>query len=64
MVPAGDDNTDSTEATSDTNKKECEPGRLTPMPDWLMKWWIPFVFAGTLLIICTPIAFWWGGQFH
>ena len=37
---------------------------MTPMPDWLMKWWIPFGLAGALLIICTPIAFWWGGHFH
>lgn len=38
--------------------------RLTPMPAWLMHWWIPFALAGMLLIICTPIAFLWGGQFH
>ena len=64
MVPADDEHTDSTEATSDTNTKEREPGRLPPMPAWLMKWWIPFALAGLLLIICTPIAFWWGGHFH
>ena len=29
-----------------------------------MKWWIPFVLAGLLLAICTPIACWWGGHFH
>lgn len=49
MVPANDDNTDSTEATSDTNKKEREPARLTPMPGWLMKWWIPILLALILL---------------
>jgi len=64
MVPADDEHTDSTEPASDTNKKERESGRLTPMPDWLMKWWIPFGVAGLLLAICTPIAFWWGGHFH
>ena len=64
MVPANDENTDSTEPASDTNKKERESRRLTPMPDWLMKWWIPFGVAGLLLAICTPIAFWWGGHFH
>lgn len=64
MVPADDEHTDSTETTSDTNKKEHEHGRLTPMPNWLMKSWIPFGLGGVLLIICTPIAFWWGGHFH
>ena len=49
MVPANDDNTNSTEATSDTNKKEREPARLTPMPGWLMKWWIPILLALILL---------------
>lgn len=49
MVPANDDNTDSTEATSDTNKKEREPAGLTPMPGWLMKWWIPILLALILL---------------
>ena len=34
------------------------------MHNWLMKWWIPFGLASLLLIMCTPIAFWWGGQFH
>ena len=38
--------------------------RLTPMPPWLMHWWTPIVFAVLFLIICTPIAFWWGGHFH
>lgn len=64
MFRTGDEHTDSTEATSDTDKKKREPGRLTPMPNWLMKWWIPLISAGALLIICTPIAFWWGGRFH
>ena len=64
MVPADDEHKDSTEADSNTSTKELNSGRLTPMPNWLMKWWIPFAFAGTLLIICTPIAFWWGGHFH
>ena len=49
MVPADDEHMDSTEATSDTNKKEREPARLTPMPGWLMKWWIPILLALILL---------------
>nr|WP_303767920.1 hypothetical protein [Schaalia odontolytica] len=64
MVPADDEHKSANEADSNTSTKEREPGRLTPMPDWLMKWWIPFAVAGLLLIICTPIAFWWGGHFH
>lgn len=49
MVPADDEHMDSTEATSDTNKKEREPAGLTPMPGWLMKWWIPILLALILL---------------
>ena len=64
MVPADDENTDNPAATSDINTKEHNSGCLTRMLDWLMKWWIPFGLAGLLLIICTPIAFLWGGQFH
>ncbi len=64
MVPADDEHTDSTEADSNTSTKELNSGRLTPMPDYLMKWWVPFGLAGLLLAICTPIAFWWGGHFH
>ena len=64
MVRANDEHTDSLEATSNTSTNEHNSGRLTPMPDCLMKWWIPFGLAGLLLAICTPIAFWWGGHFH
>ena len=64
MVPADDEHTDSLEATSNTSTNEHNSGRLTPMPDCLMKWWIPFGLAGLLLAICTQIAFWWGGHFH
>ena len=50
---------DSTEATSDTNKKEREPARLTPMPGWLMKWWIPILLALILLAAgCFLAAIW------
>ena len=59
MVPANDDNTDSTEATSDTNKKEREPARLTPMPGWLMKWWIPILLALILLAAGWLLASIW-----
>ena len=64
MVPADDEHESANEAERNTSTKEREPGHLTPMPNWLMKWWIPFVLAGLLLAICTPIAFWWGGHFH
>lgn len=59
MVRANDDNTDSPEATSDTNKKKCEPGRLTPMPDWLMHWWTPLLLAGILLAAGCFLASIW-----
>ena len=45
-------------------QEDDKPARLTPMPLCLMKWWVPFGLAGLLLVICTPIAFWWGGHFH
>ena len=64
MVPADDEHTGSTKATSNTNTKERDPARLPHMPAWLMKWWIQFGLAGLLLAICIPIAFWWGGHFH
>lgn len=60
MVPADDDHKDSTEATSDTNKKEREPGRLTPIPDCLMHWWIPFVLAAFLFVGSMFITSIWG----
>lgn len=64
MVPADDDHKDTPKADNNASKKERNSGRLTPIPTFLMKWWIPFVLAGLLLAICTPIAFWWGGHFH
>ena len=64
MVPADDDHKDTPEVDSAASTKEHTSGRLTRMPDCLMKWWIPFGLGGVLLIICTPIAFWWGGHFH
>jgi hypothetical protein len=64
MVPADDDPKDTPEVDNNASKKEGNSGRLTRMPDCLMKWWIPFGLGGVLLIICTPVAFWWGGHFH
>ena len=80
MVPADDEHKSANEAEKNTstqkkffeklkfwkrcNKDKNKPARLTPMPPCLMKWWVPFGLAGLLLVICTPIAFLWGGQFH
>ena len=80
MVPADDERTSANEPEDNTStrgtcfdrlkfwerckQEDKEAARLTRMPAWLMKWWIPFGLAGLLLIICTPIAFWWGGHFH
>lgn len=59
MVPADDEHTGSTEATRNTNKKEREPARLTPIPGWLMKWWIPILLALILLAAgCFLAAIW------
>lgn len=64
MVPADDEHTDSTEATSDTNKKKREPGRLTPMPDCLMHWWSPLLVAAIFFGPSLVFAIIWGGQPH
>lgn len=64
MAPTDDEHKDTPEVDSSASTKEQTSGRLTCMPDCLMKWWIPFGLGGVLLIICTPIAFWWGGHFH
>ena len=55
--------TDNT-ATGETSTKEGNTGRLSRMLNYLMKSWNPLGLAGLLLIICTPIAFLWGGHFH
>ena len=64
MVPADDEHRNSTEATSDTNKKEREPGRLTPMPDCLMHWWAPLLVAAIFFGPSLIFAIIWGGQPH
>jgi len=80
MVRANDEHTSANEAENNAStqknffeklkfskhRKQADekPARLTHMPACLMKWWTPFVLAILLLIICTPIAFWWGGYFH
>lgn len=64
MVPANDEHTGSTEATSNTNKKKREPGRLTPMPDCLMHWWTPLLVAAILFVPSLILAIIWGGQPH
>ena len=64
MVPADDEHTDSTEATSDTNKKEHKPGHLTPMPDCLMHWWTPLLVAAILFVPSLVFAIIWGSQPH
>lgn len=60
MVRASDDNTDSPEATSDTSTNERNSGRLKPMPDCLMKWWIPLALAGGLFCGSMFITSIWG----
>ena len=60
MVRANDEHTDSTEADSNTSTNEHNSGRLTPMPDWLMKWWIPFALAGVLFCGSMFITSIWG----
>lgn len=64
MVRADDEHTDSTEATSDTNKKEREPTRLTHMPGWLMHWWTPLLVAFILFSLSFICALGWGWQWH
>ena len=59
MVPADDEHESANEAERNTSTKEREPGRLTPMPNWLMKWWIPIPLALILLALGCFLASIW-----
>ena len=79
MIPADDEHTSTNEPEDNTSTRgtffekmkfskrrtqaDETPARLTHIPACLMKWWTPFVLAILLLIICTPIAFWWVDTF-
>ena len=64
MVRADDEHTDSTEATSDTNKKEREPARLTTLPKCLMHWTTPVWIAAAGFLIALAFAVIWRGESH
>ena len=59
MVPADDEHESANEAERNTSTKEREPGHLTPMPNWLMKWWIPIPLALFLLALGCFLASIW-----
>lgn len=64
MVPADDDDKDTPEVDSCASTKERKSGRLTPMPDCLMRWWTPLLIAAILFGPSLIIAIIWGGQPH
>lgn len=59
MVPADDEHESANEAERNTSTKEREPGHLTPMPNWLMKWWIPIPLTLFLLALGCFLASIW-----
>ena len=59
MVPADDKHKDTPEGNSNASTEEREPGHLTPMPNWLMKWWIPIPLALFLLALGCFLASIW-----
>lgn len=59
MDPADDEHTDSTEADSNTPTKELNSGRLPRMPDCLMHWLTPVLFAIILLAAGCFLASIW-----
>ena len=75
MVRANDEHTSANEAQKNTSTqksffeklkfwKRCKqadehPARLTPMPNWLMKWWIPIPLALILLTLGCFLASIW-----
>ena len=60
MVPADDDPKNTPEVDNNASKKEANSGRLTRMPDCLMKWWIPLAIAGILFLLSMLITSIWG----
>ena len=59
MVPADDDHKDTPEVDSSTSTKERKSGQLTPMPDYLMHWLTPVLFAVILLAAGCFLASIW-----
>ena len=59
MVPADDEHKDTPEGDSNASTEDRNSGRLTPMPDWLMKWWIPIPLALFLLALGCFLASIW-----
>jgi hypothetical protein len=59
MVPADDDHKDTPEVDSSASTKERKSGRLTTMPDYLMHWWTPVLFAIILLAAGCFLASIW-----
>lgn len=59
MVPADDEHKDTPEGDSNASTEDRNSGRLTPMPNWLMKWWIPPLLALILLAAGCFLASIW-----
>lgn len=59
MAHASDDHKDTPEVDSSASMKERKNSRLTPMPDYLMHWWTPVLFAFILLVAGCFLASIW-----
>lgn len=59
MVRANDEHKDAPEVDSSASTKERKSGRLTPMPDYLMHWLTPVLFAIILLAAGCFLASIW-----
>lgn len=59
MVPADDDHKDTHKVDSSASTKKRKRRRLTPMPDCLMHWWTPVLFAIILLAAGCFLASIW-----
>ena len=59
MVPTDDEHKDTPEVDSSASTKERKSGQLTPMPDYLMHWLTPVLFAIILLAAGCFLALIW-----
>lgn len=55
---------DSPRDTANGSPNKDSGAHLTPMPDYLMRWWTPIAIAGLLLSSSSALAVFWRGTAH